>query len=157
MSGTALLVTNDASVQNKVSTVFEFIDFGVVVAHTLAATTAALENDENPVIALLALDDDRQAAEYVALINKAKPSLPVFVLDSAASEQGNPPKGVSGYLQYPVQYRTLLSILRDAEKRGRRSHRSSTEPSVSLTGNSPQLKEIQALVRHVALTDANEI
>jgi sigma-54 specific flagellar transcriptional regulator A len=48
----------------------------------------------------------------------------------------------------------LLGVIRHAEQEGRRGV-SSKSPSVSLTGSSRQLKEVQALIRHVAMTDAN--
>jgi DNA-binding NtrC family response regulator len=64
-------------------------------------------------------------------------------------------KGVSGFLTWPLQYRQLLGVIRNAEQEGRRGVLFGKTPSVSLTGNSPQLKEVQALIRHVAMTDAN--
>lgn len=155
MSGSALLVTQSDSIREKVGTVFEFIDVPMVAAATPEGMLGAVEEEPQLVIALIAVDDDVIAAQYVAILNKAKPSLPVFLLASAAEDQTGTPRGVSGYLGYPIQYRTLLGILRNAEKQGRRSARSAGEPSVTLTGQSPQLKEIQALIRHVALTDAN--
>lgn len=155
MSGTAILITSDSSIQDKVTTVFEFIDFSVKVTHKQSDTETALEADSNLVIALIALEDSSLSSNIIALINKIRPALPVFLLNSNNTENTIVPKGVSGQISYPVQYRTLLGILRNAEKQGRKSLRSITEPSVSLTGNSPQLKEIQALIRHVALTDAN--
>ena len=54
-----------------------------------------------------------------------------------------------------MQYRKLLGIVRNAEKEGRKTVRPLNGPSVSLTGQSTKLKEIQALIRHVAMTDAN--
>jgi Nif-specific regulatory protein len=155
MSGSALLVTQSDSIREKVSTVFEFIDVPMVDAVTQDGMLGVVEDQPNLVIALIAVDDDVMAAQYVALLNKAKPSLPVFLLTTDTEEKTGTPRGVSGYLGYPIQYRTLLGILRNAEKQGRRSVRSFGEPSVTLTGQSPQLKEIQALIRHVALTDAN--
>jgi sigma-54 specific flagellar transcriptional regulator A len=154
MAGTALLVSNEYKVKEKITTVFEFIDFSVAVTDSLIDTPAVLGDDRDLVIALIAIADTELCAEFVALINKLKPALPVFLLDLDGTEKTTIPKGVSGYIAYPVQYRTLLGIIRNAEKQGRSSSRSH-EPSVSLTGNSSQLREIQALVRHVALTDAN--
>ncbi|MES2624472.1 MAG: sigma-54 dependent transcriptional regulator [Pseudomonadota bacterium] len=154
MAGTALLVTNDNKVKEKISTVFEFIDFTVEVTDSLIDTSAILGENRELVIALVAIADAELCAEFVSRLNKLKPALPVFLLDLDGEEKTSIPKGVSGYISYPVQYRTLLGIIRNAEKQGRSSNRSN-EPSVSLTGNSAQLREIQALVRHVALTDAN--
>jgi sigma-54 specific flagellar transcriptional regulator A len=155
MAGSALLVTLDASIREKVSTVFEFIDVPVQTVTSQDDMLGVVEDQTDLVIALLAVGSETDAAPYVALLNKARPSLSIFLLDRDAEEKAGTPRGVSGYLSYPIQYRTLLGILRNAEKQGRRSIRSFAEPSVSLTGQSPQLKEIQALIRHVALTDAN--
>src|SRR5687767_9107705 len=154
MAGTALLVSNEYKVKEKITTVFEFIDFSVDVADSLIEASTILGDGRELVIALIAVADTELCAEFVLLINKLKPALPVFILDLDSTEKTSIPKGVSGYISYPVQYRTLLGIIRNAEKQGRSSSRSN-EPSVSLTGNSSQLREIQALIRHVALTDAN--
>src|SRR5688572_17813721 len=154
MAGTALLVSNDFRIKEKISTVFEFIDFTVDVTDSLIDTSTILGNGRELVIALIAIADAALCAEFVLLINKLKPALPVFILDLDGLEKTSVPKGVSGYLPYPVQYRALLGIIRNAERQGRSSSRSN-EPSVSLTGNSSQLREIQALIRHVELTDAN--
>jgi sigma-54 specific flagellar transcriptional regulator A len=154
MAGTALLVSNDFRIKEKISTVFEFIDFSVDLTDSLIDTSTVLGDGRELVIALIGVADQELCLEFVQLINKLKPSLPVFLLDLDGTEKTSIPKGVSGYLSYPVQYRTLLGIIRNAEKQGRSSMRSN-EPSVSLTGNCSQLREIQALIRHVALTDAN--
>ena len=113
MSGTAILVTDDASVADKVSTVFEFIDFSVAVADREEDTDAIMQQDKELVVALISLQDETAASTVIAGINKARPSLPVFLLNENTGETASPPKGVSGYLQYPVQYRTLLGILRN--------------------------------------------
>ena len=155
MSGTALLITPDAAIREKVATVFEFIDVPVLCAASRDEMLALIDDAGDLSLALLAVGDDEAAAPWVALLNKAKPALPVFLLAGDAEERQITPRGVSGHISYPIQYRTLLGILRNAEKQGRRFRRSLTEPTVTLTGQSPQLKEIQALIRHVALTDAN--
>lgn len=155
MSGSAILISDSAIIQEKVRTVFEFIDFSVDVCPQAGDAEETLHSGKDFVIALLYLRDESQTAACIAMVNKVKPSLPVFLLDESGAEHSSIPKGVSGHLDYPIQYRKLLGILRNAEKHGRRSVRAPAEPSVSLTGNSPQLKEIQALIRHVALTDAN--
>jgi sigma-54 specific flagellar transcriptional regulator A len=154
MSAVALLVTDDAHTGARIDTVFEFIDYKLVQTDSLRATSEALASDRNFVIALIALSDADIRAETIAWVNRRKPSLPLYLLngENAAREV---PKGVNGCITMPVQYRNLLGIIRHAEQEGRHSARTGKGPSISLTGNSPQLKEIQALIRHVALTDAN--
>ena len=155
MAATALLVTDNDTTRNKIATIFEFIDYSLAHSHNLDATRDALQSDRIFIVALVALDDAARQAEAVAQINKLQPSLPVYVI---REESENPPtllKGVSGVMTWPLQYRTLLGVIRNAEQEGRRGVLSGKTPSVSLTGNSPQLKEVQALIRHVAMTDAN--
>ena len=156
MTATALLISDDPELTRKIHTVFEFIDYNLTTVRSSAsAVGAAIATDTQFVIALLApSDDDARDAELLALLNKQRPSLPVYVL-SPEAESMAPPKGSSGFLTLPVQYRKLLGIVRHAEKEGRKVVRPLNGPSVSLTGQSPQLKEIQALIRHVAMTDAN--
>jgi sigma-54 specific flagellar transcriptional regulator A len=155
MASTALLVTDDNTTRAKIATVFEFIDYSLALSDGTGTAGEALKSGTDFVIALVALDDAALQSETVALINKLQPSLPVYVVRE--EEEGAPTllKGVSGFLAMPLQYRPLLGVIRHAEQEGRSSSRSGKSQTVSLTGNSPQLKEVQALIRHVAMTDAN--
>jgi len=155
MASTALLVTDDSSARDKIATIFEFIDYALAHSHNLDATHDALRSGGDFVIALVALDDSARQTETIAQINKAQPSLPVYVVREEAENAPTLMKGVSGFLTWPLQYRQLLGVIRNAEQEGRRGVLSGKMPSVSLTGHSPQLKEVQALIRHVAMTDAN--
>jgi sigma-54 specific flagellar transcriptional regulator A len=155
MSSTALLVSDDEGIKARVATIFEFIDYTLAVTGDAGSTASSLNAGHNFVIALVALGDQGLQTDIVAQINKLQPSLPVYLVKE---DNGGTPalvKGVSGILPYPLQYRRLLGIVRHAEQEWRRSGHGSSAPSVSLTGNSPQLKEVQALIRHVAMTDAN--
>jgi sigma-54 specific flagellar transcriptional regulator A len=155
MTASALLLSDDAELIQKIGTVFEFIEYSLsCTGCRTEQVTRALEQDAQHVIAILPETVDGNDAEILALINRLRPSLPVYVLTNDI-EAGSAPKGASGYITQPVQYRKLLGIVRHAEKEGRKSVRPLNGPSVSLTGHSIKLKEIQALIRHVAMTDAN--
>ncbi|MDY6982395.1 MAG: sigma-54 dependent transcriptional regulator [Pseudomonadota bacterium] len=155
MAATALLVTDDGATRDKIATIFEFIDYALATSDSASATAEALQSGADFVIALIALDDSARLGETIAQINKLQPSLPVYVVREESENAPTQLKGVSGFLAWPLRYRTLLGIIRNAEQEGRRGVLAGTAPSVSLTGNSPQLKEVQALIRHVAMTDAN--
>jgi sigma-54 specific flagellar transcriptional regulator A len=154
MAATALLVTDDSASRDKIATIFEFIDYALTTSAS-AATAEALQSNDDFIIALVALDDSALLSDTIAQINKLQPSLPVYVIREECDNAPTQMKGVSGFLAWPLQYRSLLGIIRNAEQEGRRGVLSGKSPSVSLTGNSPQLKEVQALIRHVAMTDAN--
>ncbi len=154
MASTALLVTDDSAARDKIATIFEFIAYALALSHNTDATNDALKSGADFVIALVALDDSARQVETIAQINKLQPSLPVYVVRDDV-ETPTLQKGVSGFLGWPLQYRQLLGVIRNAEQEGRRSVISGKTLNVSLTGNSPQLKEVQALIRHVAMTDAN--
>jgi sigma-54 specific flagellar transcriptional regulator A len=156
MASSALLVTDNEELQHRINTVFEFIDYSLGIANADDdQTTAMLEENRHHVIALLAVGDAQREIELLALMNRIRPALPVFLLTSEIEPVAPLPKGAIGYISMPVQYRKLLGILRHAEKEGQKSGRPLLGPAVSLTGQSTKLKEIQALVRHVAMTDAN--
>ena len=155
MASIALLVTDDTTTRDKIATIFEFIDYSLAFSQHADATSAALESDRDFLIALVALEDSARQAEAIAQINKLQPSLPVYVVRDDGDNAPTLLKGVSGFLAWPLQYRSLLGVIRNAEQEGRRGVLSGKTPSVSLTGSSPQLKEVQALIRHVAMTDAN--
>ncbi|HEY0961886.1 MAG TPA: sigma-54 dependent transcriptional regulator [Pseudomonadales bacterium] len=155
MAATALLVTDDDTTRDKIATIFEFIDYALATSDSAFTTAETLRSGGDFIIALIALDDSARLGETIAQVNKLQPSLPVYVIREESENAPTLLKGVSGFLNWPLQYRTLLGIIRNAEQEGRRGVLSGKSPSVSLTGNSPQLKEVQALIRHVAMTDAN--
>ncbi|MES2605921.1 MAG: sigma-54 dependent transcriptional regulator [Pseudomonadota bacterium] len=156
MTSSALLISDDAELNQRINTVFEFIDYSLGIAGcNTKQVTNQLESDAQFVIAMLSVKDGEQEAELLATLNRLRPSLPVYLLVDEADPAGAPPKGASGFISHPVQYRKLLGIVRHAEKEGRKTVRALNGPSVSLTGQSAKLKEIQALIRHVAMTDAN--
>src|SRR5688500_5605675 len=103
MAGTALLVSNEYKVKEKITTVFEFIDFSVDVAGCLIEASAIRGDGRELVIALIAVADTELCAEFVLLINILKPALPASILDLDGTEKTPSPKGVSGYIPYPVR------------------------------------------------------
>jgi sigma-54 dependent transcriptional regulator, flagellar regulatory protein len=156
MPASALLISDDVDLQTKISTILQFIDYNLSLAEAdQTQITAALQSNPHFVIAMVAIADKQQEADVISWLNRARPALPVYLLVTEADASNPILKGTNGYIGQPVQYRKLLGILRHAEKEGRKSGRAASGPSVSLTGQSVKLKEIQALVRHVAMTDAN--
>jgi sigma-54 dependent transcriptional regulator, flagellar regulatory protein len=156
MPASALLISDNVDLQTKIGTILQFIDYSLILAEAdQARIAAALESNATFVIAMVEMADKQQEVEVVNWLNRARPALPVYLLANEVDSSNPVIKGTSGYIGLPVQYRKLLGILRHAEKEGRRSGRAASGPSVSLTGQSVKLREIQALVRHVAMTDAN--
>ena len=155
MTSAVLLVTDSDEVASKTATVFEFIDHRVVRATDATESSDKLAEDKF-LVALVLLEDSSQQEEVIATINKQSPSLPIYLLrkDEETDKSVKLPRQVAGTLAYPIQYRDVLSIIRQAEldsnNKGARK-----KLSVSLTGNSPHIKNIEGLVRHVAMTDAN--
>lgn len=155
MTSAVLLVTNSDEVASKTATVFEFIDHKVVRVSAIEQIDEKLSNGKF-LVALLLLEDNDTQTQAIERINKQSPSLPIYLLrtDEDAEKTGKLPRQVAGTLGYPIQYRDVLSIIRQAEldsnNKGARK-----KLSVSLTGNSPHIKTIEGLVRHVAMTDAN--
>lgn len=155
MTSAVLLVTESTDVASKTATVFEFIDHKVV--HAMGADEASKELANGKfLVALLMLADESSQTNAIDLINKQSPSLPIYLLRAGedVDKTTKLPKRAAGALNYPIQYRDVLSIIRQAEldsnNQGARK-----KLSVSLTGNSPHIKTIEGLVRHVAMTDAN--
>lgn len=155
MTSAVLLVTESNGVASKTATVFEFIDHKVVHATGADEASKELANGKF-LVALLMLEDESSQTNAIDLINKQSPSLPIYLLrdGDGADKTTKLPKRAAGTLNYPIQYRDVLSIIRQAEldsnNQGARK-----KLSVSLTGNSPHIKTIEGLVRHVAMTDAN--
>lgn len=155
MANPVLLVTDSDDIAEKTTTVFEFIDHQVVRASNEAEAGEALA-EQKCLVALLRLDDGDQQDAVISRINKDSPSLPIFLLLSAeeSEQSGKLPRKVAGSIKFPVQYRDILSIIRQAELDSQ--HQGARKKlAVSLTGNSPQIKSIEGLIRHVAMTDAN--
>ncbi|GAB5499130.1 MAG: sigma-54 dependent transcriptional regulator [Pseudohongiellaceae bacterium] len=155
MANAVLLVTDDDTIASKTATVFEFIDHSVVRAADTAETGEHLAADKY-LVALVRLEDADRQTSIIDQINKQAPSLPIFLLFSkdGGESAGKLPRKVAGALNYPVQYRDVLSIIRQAEL-DNKNQGARKKLSVSLTGNSPHIKNIEGLVRHVAMTDAN--
>ena len=155
MTSAVLLVTDSDEIASKTATVFEFIDHQVERAADAAEAGDKLA-DGKFLVALLILESGDSQTEAIDLINRQSPSLPIYLLrgNEEADKAEKLPKQVAGTLGYPIQYRDVLSIIRQAEldsnNQGARK-----KLSVSLTGNSPHIKNIEGLVRHVAMTDAN--
>ncbi len=153
MKKAALLVTDNEKIATSSSAVLEFIDYNVVVASNADDIEHKLLDDEGYIIALIALSDEDSLLEAVSLINRKMSSLPVYLLvtDEHSSTTF---KGVTGSLKYPIQYKDLLSTVRHVELE-RRSSRNRKALSTTLTGISPQIKKVEAMIRHVSMTDAN--
>lgn len=154
MVGTALTISDNQETTSKMSTVFEFIDYEVSVAEGIDSARDIISNIRNFTIALVSMRDEDDERNAIALINSELPSLPVYVLTKEATPPVSIPKGATGFLSVPINYRSLLGTIRQAEL-DRKTSRSPNGFSRSLTGNSPEVKKIEALVRHVSMTDAN--
>lgn len=158
MSGTALTICDNNDIVNKLVTVFEFIDHNVTLSDDIETTKAEIDKGKSFIIALISLKNEKKQEEIIALINEKIPSLPVYLLNSEDHESSQNTmtkgKGITGFMRFPIQYRALLSTIRQAEL-GRKTTRNPRGFSTSLTGNSPEIKKIEALIRHVSMTDAN--
>jgi len=156
MTSAALIVSDDEEIVSKIATVFEFIDYNVVLAKSTASAIAALDKNKDFLIALIFLSNENEQNQVIALINKEIPSLPVYALhrEPDMARPSSIPKGITGYIRFPIHYRKLLGTIRKAELE-RKTSRSNKALSTSLTGNSPQIRKIEALIRHVSMTDAN--
>lgn len=156
MTGAALTISDDKNIVDKMVTVFEFLGCEVALADSINTTKEAIDKDKNFLIALISLEKEEDQRKVLALLNKDAPSLPVYILckGSETEKQSAVAKGATGNLSFPIQYRELLGRIRQAELE-RKSSRSSNAFSTTLTGNSPQIKKIEALIRHVSMTDAN--
>lgn len=153
MASYILAVSDNSAVLGQLKIVLGFIGTEPVGTSTDARSLGkALEQDQDYLIGLVMAENPKKQREAIELINNKVPSLPVYVL--AEDVQGASfHKGATGLLKYPLTYRQLLSVIREAENEKKDTHIHSTSPS--LTGSSPQLKEIQSLIRHVSMTDAN--
>jgi sigma-54 specific flagellar transcriptional regulator A len=155
MANAVLLVTDSDETAAKTTTVFEFIDHQVIHASD-AEQAAALLEEQKCLVALVMLSDSAQQDVTISHINRNSPSLPIFLLEEESDRDRSAklPKQLAGIISYPVQYRDVLSLIRQAELDNK--HQGARKKlSVSLTGNSPQVKSIEGLIRHVAMTDAN--
>lgn len=156
MTGAALTISDDKNIADKMLTVFEFLGCEVALADNVNSTKDEIHKDKIFLIALVSLNNQEEQRKVVALLNKDAPSLPVYILckENEPDKQTPVTKGATGNLSFPIQYKELLGRIRQAELE-RKSSRSSNAFSTTLTGNSPQIKKIEALIRHVSMTDAN--
>lgn len=156
MTGVALTISDDTHIVDKMVTVFEFIGCEVVLADSVKSIKEETDKGRNFLIALISLKSEEEQKKVISFLNKDAPSLPIYVLcgESEPDEQVTVAKGATGNLNFPIQYRELLGRIRQAELE-RKSSRSSNAFSTTLTGNSPEIKKIEALIRHVSMTDAN--
>ena len=80
MTSSALLLSDDAELIQKIGTVFEFIEYSLCCSGCRTdQITRALDQDAQHVIAILPEMADGNEAEILALINRLRPSLPVYV------------------------------------------------------------------------------
>ncbi|MBN4075673.1 MAG: sigma-54-dependent Fis family transcriptional regulator [SAR86 cluster bacterium] len=156
MTKTVLSVSDNEDIRSKISTVFEFINYDIVHFSDFKSIQHEIKTNNNFLTALISFKDLEEQDKVIKLLNKAIPSLAVYLLRKEG-EAINPitaPKGITGSLCYPVRYENLLSAIRQAELE-RRTRSNPNSFSISLTGDSPQIKKIEALVKQVAFTDAN--
>lgn len=152
MSSNVLAVSDSPDVLSKLQIIFEFINTELhAISDDEKSLTEAISHDEEYSIGLIKVSDTSKCTEIIAFLNKKVPALPLYLISENDNESAGW-KGIRGQIEYPLSYRNLLSVMREVEHERQDTHNSA---SPSLTGSSPQLKEIQSLIRHVSMTDAN--
>lgn len=151
----ALIIADDSDITFNVTAILEFIDFEVFVASDPDSAEEILSCNSNFTIALVSIKDDAEQRGIVSHINRAIGALPIYLLQHSKEKlPSSVIKGITDVLEYPIQYKKLLSKIRHAESETNLRNDNKTLSS-TLTGNSKQIKDVEALIRHVSMTEAN--
>ena len=154
MSLEALAVSDDRTITDTIDTIFKFIGQGLCPARDMDSLRQAVESRREFVIALVALEETAARQNVLGYLHRTAPSLPVYLLRGEAELGQALPPGATGEMAFPLEYRRLLGCIRQAEQEKKAGGRA-RGLSATLTGCSAALREVQALIRHVAMTDAN--
>ncbi len=155
MQYTSLIVSDNKEISANLHTVFGFIKKEAKFVEDLATAQSELSSNTQIALVFVALSNRSQEEELISRLCSRYPALPVHLLRGVSTqmELEIAPSSVAGILELPVDFTNLMSTIKLAEQKHNPAGREK-QSSVSLTGCSPEIQEVDALIKHVSQTDA---
>lgn len=155
MQYASLIVTDNKEIKANLHTVFGFIKKDVKFVEDLETAQSELSSNKQIALVFVALGNRNKEEELISHLCSRYPSLPVHLLRGVSTqlELEIAPPSVAGILELPVDFTNLMSTIKLAEQKHNPAIHTE-QVTTSLTGCSPEIQEVDALVRHVSQTDA---
>ena len=154
-----LIAYDNNAIAEEIRSIVWFLEYDVEMLSSLA-NLQSLPDSEDFILALVIMENQAYQAEAVDRIKDSIGDIAIYTLynDAGGETDNESIPNTSGQIRYPIKYRNLLGTIRQAEMAPRRD-RDSGSPGVSRTliGSSPLIKEVQRLVRQVAMSEANVV
>ncbi|GJM11669.1 MAG: sigma-54-dependent Fis family transcriptional regulator [Pseudohongiella sp.] len=156
MQDTSLIVTDDKIISASMNTVFEFIQKDVTFAGSIDEAEKELQNNEQVLLAIVSMSNEREENDVLSLLESRYPAVSVHIIDSSEETPSNAelPTGVTSFLHFPVDFESLMHVIKKAELSRNNLDKRKGLP-ISLTGNSKEIQEVEALIRQVSQADSN--
>ncbi len=156
MQDSSLIITDNKIVSSNMNTVFEFIHKEVRIAESAEAAREVLESIDTVLIVFVSLADKRQENEALSLLRGSYPDISVHLIsDSEDTALATAlPDGVTSFLQFPVDFESLMHTIKKAEISRNNLDQRKGLP-ISLTGDSEEIHEVEDLIRQVSQADSN--
>ncbi|PCJ26640.1 MAG: sigma-54-dependent Fis family transcriptional regulator [SAR86 cluster bacterium] len=156
MNKTLLTISDDGDVIAKMTAVFEFIGKEVTFSNSYESAKNELEANSDLSLVFISLNEKSQEAKILEFLNHNLPLVPIYLIrrENELCHPSKAPKGVVGQIRFPVNYKSLMRTIRQAELEKDMGNCNDSYP-VSLSGNSPEIRKVEALIHHVSQSDAN--
>lgn len=149
-----LFYSENPAVVSSLETIFDILDVNFFTATSLESLQEIISTHDDFLAYLLYADNQATIENIFDLTNRSLSEVPLYLLrpeDSQGYDISN--YDFSGIFTYPIKYNQLQAVMQIAEiEKGKRRPRKRAQ---TLTVCSPQMKEIQTLIQHVSITDAN--
>jgi sigma-54 specific flagellar transcriptional regulator A len=156
MQNISLIISDDKTISANMNTVFEFIKKDVKFANSSKAAQEELKNNKNILLSFVSLKDKQEEAEVLSLLRQKHPKISSHLIRNPEDlvTVTEIPKGITSLLHLPVDLESLMHIIKKAEISKNNLDQRKGLP-ISLTGDSPEIQEIEGLIRQVSQADAN--
>ena len=156
MQDISLIITGDGIISANMGTVFEFIKKEVRFARTVEEAKYQLQDGHQILLAFVSLDNEQERNKVLSYLRHSHPDISIHLVRNTKgiSTDTEIPNGVTSFLHFPVDFESLMHTIKKAEISRNNLEQRKGLP-ISLTGNSKQIQEVEALIRQVSQSDAN--
>ncbi len=158
-----LIIDDDPEQRRSLRQIFEFVDYGEVVASDYAGWRKHLHDEARHDLVVCGCRKDEPAtlAAVQAVRETLPPEVPILLICPPEAPHRITPeltRLVTSVIEQPVRYRQFQHALRQADIHQRQTLRPGSGTQTlfrSLVGNSPGIQVVRKLIEQVANTDAN--
>jgi len=156
MQDISLIITDDKIISANMNTVFKFVKKGAEFAGSIQEAENILQDNHRILLAFVSLSEAQEEKEVLSLLRTSYPKISTHIVNTSekAFSSSNAPAGVTSFLQFPVDFESLMHTIKKAEISRNNLDRRKGLP-ISLTGNSNEIQEVEALIRQVSQADTN--